>query len=88
MVARRRRGIKENSIIEGGEKLEKGYIVILYTIINILIHCLKIAEELGSTRTDVQCLHRWNKVLKVSLLYCSVISRIIIILFVNISASA
>lgn len=26
----------------------------------------KIAELLGDTRTDVQCLHRWNKVLKVS----------------------
>ena len=25
----------------------------------------KIASELGDTRTDVQCLHRWNKVLKV-----------------------
>lgn len=25
----------------------------------------KIAEILGTTRTDVQCLHRWNKVLKV-----------------------
>lgn len=26
----------------------------------------KVASLLGSTRTDVQCLHRWNKVLKVS----------------------
>ena len=26
----------------------------------------KIAGILGNTRTDVQCLHRWNKVLKVS----------------------
>lgn len=25
-----------------------------------------IAELLGPTRTDVQCLHRWNKVLRVS----------------------
>jgi hypothetical protein len=25
----------------------------------------KVANLLGSTRTDVQCLHRWNKVLKV-----------------------
>lgn len=25
----------------------------------------KIANMLGPTRTDVQCLHRWNKVLKV-----------------------
>jgi hypothetical protein len=25
----------------------------------------KVATLLGSTRTDVQCLHRWNKVLKV-----------------------
>jgi hypothetical protein len=24
----------------------------------------KVASLLGSTRTDVQCLHRWNKVLK------------------------
>ena len=28
----------------------------------------KIAELLGETRTDVQCLHRWNKVLKPGLL--------------------
>lgn len=28
----------------------------------------KVASLLGSTRTDVQCLHRWNKVLKVSLM--------------------
>ena len=26
----------------------------------------KVAELLGETRTDVQCLHRWNKVLKVN----------------------
>lgn len=26
----------------------------------------KVAGLLGTTRTDVQCLHRWNKVLKVS----------------------
>ena len=28
----------------------------------------KIAEQLGDRRTDVQCLHRWNKVLKPGLL--------------------
>jgi hypothetical protein len=32
---------------------------------------LKVASLLGDTRSDVQCLHRWNKVLKVwKSLYC------------------